>query len=97
MTEKDELWVKLNGQTARLDWTELQTHFARGVVIKVTAELDLVDVAVCVARDDVAKIDQWLDDGEISRATDADAQQWQDNNTEFWAVVAAPWVLVQQK
>ena len=34
----------LNQQTARVHWQELETHFARGVVIQVASDLDLVEV-----------------------------------------------------
>ena len=94
--EQDELWVTLNGQTAKLGWAELQKHFARGVVITVSTKLDLVDVAMRFARDDRAAVDQWLKSGEVARASSQDAERWERADTTFWAVVIAPWVLVQE-
>ncbi len=44
----EELSGILNGQTGQLAWPELERHFARGVVIKVDSDLDLVKVASAV-------------------------------------------------
>lgn len=93
---KEILYAKLNGETARIAWYELQRHFARGVVIKVEAGVDLVEVATQFALDDKAAILNYMDSGQIARASDADALGWSAGDTVFWAVVAAPWVLVQE-
>jgi hypothetical protein len=90
------LRAKLNAETGRLAWAELQRHFARGAVIKVVPGMDLVDVALAVARDDQVAIAAWLADGRIARAGDEDAIDWRDRDATFWAVVTAPWVLAQE-
>ena len=41
----DELKAKLNLETSRICWHELQTYFARGQVVRVSPDLDLLDVA----------------------------------------------------
>jgi hypothetical protein len=97
MTQDDDiLRAKLNAETGRLAWRELERHFARGVVVRVAGELDLVEVALAMARDDGKAVQAWLADGRIARATAEDAQAWHAAQSEFWAVVAAPWVLVQE-
>lgn len=86
----------LNGQTGRIRWPELQRHFARGVLIRVTGDLDLVEAAASVVRDDRARVEIWMREGRLVNARDEDAHRWAREQTEFWAVVAAPWVLVQE-
>jgi hypothetical protein len=86
----------LNAQTGRISWTELQRHFARGVVLAVAPGLDLVEVAASVVEDDTPRFRAWLDAGAVTRASLQDAQRWETAQTRFWAVVAAPWVLVQE-
>lgn len=86
----------LNAQTGRIGWEELQRHFASGKVIKVTASSDLVEVAATLVQDNKAQFQQWLSEGVVAHATDEDAMRWNAQNTEFWAVVAAPWILVQE-
>jgi len=90
------LRAKLNLETGRLPWAELQRHFARGVVVRVAQGLDLVEVAYRFAQDDRERVAAWLDSGQVARASDLDARAWQERGAEFWAIVVAPWVLVQE-
>jgi hypothetical protein len=90
---KDEL----NQQTATVDWSELVKHFARGVIIYVDADLDLIDVAHHIASDDVQTIEKLLTSGSLRRASDEDARDWNMRSPQFWCVVAAPWVLIQER
>ena len=92
----EELLAHFNAQTARLAWSEMVRHFARGVVVKVAPGMDLVGVAVAMAQDRVDEIEDWSRAGQIQRAGDDDALYWHEQNSEFWAVVVAPWVLVQE-
>jgi hypothetical protein len=91
-----DLRQKLNFETAKLSWPELQRHFARGVVIVVTPELDLIEAAATFAENNRAQTEQWIRSGRLSRASDTDARRWQERSSVFWAVVVAPWVLVQE-
>lgn len=86
----------LNLETGQLAWRELQRHFARGAVIVVTRELDLIDVAVAFAQDNSVQTKAWIVSGQVAHATDADARRWQERNSMFWSLVIAPWVLVQE-
>lgn len=94
-TESD-LKARLNAETARIPWCELQRHYARGVLVRVSSDLDLVGVACAVVRDDSALMETWAAEGRVGRAQDADAQRWQQRDALLWAVVVAPWILVQE-
>jgi hypothetical protein len=97
MSEADELLrAKLNAETGKLGWSELERHFARGLVVKVAAELDLIEVAVAMSHDDKAVVEAWLTQGLVSRASTEDAIAWHSQQSQFWVVVAAPWVLIQE-
>ena len=91
-----ELREKLHLETGRLAWPELQRHFARGVVVVIARDLDLIDVAAAFAQNDAVQTQTWITRGAVARASDTDAQRWQRDNQVFWAVVVAPWVLVQE-
>lgn len=91
-----ELAAVFNAQTGRVGWPELERAFARGVLIRVAPELDLVRVAVDIARDDAVAVRAWQQDGKVAILTDVEAQDWQTSGSEFWAVVAAPYVLAQR-
>jgi hypothetical protein len=92
----DALRQQLNTETARIGWGELQRHFARGVLVKVAPDLDLVEVAARMAADDRDSVAAWLAAGSVAQATTDDAIAWQAREASFWAVVTAPWVVVQE-
>lgn len=91
----EELRIELNLQTSRMAWQELQRHFASGIVIGVSADLDLIDVAVRIANDDKAAITQWMGEQRIGQASDAQAAEWLAGDVTMWTVVVKPWILVQ--
>lgn len=93
----DELKSKLNLETSRIRWHELQTYFARGQVVRVEPELDLLEVAAELAADNKTLFEQWMRNGRIGEVAPDTAQYWYDRNEELWAVVIAPWVLVQDR
>ena len=86
----------LNAQTGRIGWPELARHFARGVVVCVADGEDLVAVAERFVGDCAGDIERLTLAGRVWRAQDHDARRWQEQDTRFWAVVVAPWVLVQE-
>jgi len=96
MTPSDILRAKLNRETAQLTWPERERYSARGDVIKVATGMDLVDTALHVAENNAATVQAWLADGRIARAELSDAEDWHARQPMFWAVVVAPWVLVQE-
>ena len=92
----DQLIARLNTETARISWPELERHFARGVLMTVSSELDLVQLGAHMIHDDKSIIDAWLETGVLRKTTDDDARGWSESETDLWAVVIAPWVLVQK-
>ncbi|NOX43638.1 MAG: DUF2288 domain-containing protein [Gammaproteobacteria bacterium] len=87
---------QLNNETGKLNWKELERHFARGAVIKVAIEIDLVNAAAMFAEDNKVLVESWLASGQVVRANEDDARRWGKNQQVFWAIVTAPWVLVQE-
>jgi hypothetical protein len=95
-SEREVLRAKLVLETACLGWKELERHFARGDVIRVATGIDLIDAALLLAENDTIAAQAWLADGRIARAELADAEDWHARQPQFWVVVVAPWVLVQE-
>lgn len=97
--EKDNelLRAKLNGETSRMQWAELQRFFASGAVIVVSDELDLIDVAARIACDDKQAVAQWMAENRLGKVSDAQASAWLEAEATLWAVVVRPWILVQQR
>jgi hypothetical protein len=96
-TDEQLLYAKLNGETARIPWKELQRYFASGLVIQVNEELDLVEVATRVAKDDTVTVSQWMTENRLGKVDDEQAQAWLETDAQVWAVVVRPWILVQYR
>ncbi len=82
-------------QTALISWAELARYFAAGKVLVVDQKLNLVEVAAVISTDEIDKAKRWLARKEIVPATDEQAKRWGEGEQSLWAVVTAPWVLVQ--
>jgi hypothetical protein len=94
---RQQLTADFHAQTAQIAFTELQRFFAGGQLVLVGRELDLVQVAVALAEDDTARFEEWIASGEVLAVTDELARRWLEGSVELWAVVAQPWVLVQEE
>ncbi len=92
---QDVYKAKVNLETAQIAWKELQRFFAGGVALMVSRELDLVEVAFQISRDNVELIKQWAEEGKLFKVSDTQAASWFDEDAMVWAVVVSPWVLVQ--
>jgi len=98
MTEQTStLYAKLLGETAMISWQELQPFFARGALLLVGEAVDLVEAAQAVAEDDRQKVAAWLASGDLARVDEARARDFLERDPQLWAVVVAPWVLVQER
>lgn len=91
------LYTKLLGETAKIDWQDLERFFAQGKLLSVARDLDLVSVAEAVASDDTQRVTQWVSAGLIERMQAATAADYAARNPELWAVVVSPWVCVQER
>lgn len=87
---------KLNLETARAPWRELQTFFASGMVLNVKEGLDLLLVGEQLAADNAPLVKEWLDSGQVAQVSDEQALAWFENDEELWTLVIKPWILVQE-
>ncbi len=94
--DDETLYAELVGQTARIEWTELERFFAKGQILKIAPTLDLVDVAMAMVRDRAESVGVWREAGEIDALDTDTARRWATGDTTLWAVVTPPWILVQE-
>ena len=94
-TDRDVEIARINGETAKIPWRELQRFFAQGKAVAVAPTLDLVAVAYELSRDNTEQYQEWQTSGKVTIVSDAQALEWIDANALMWAVVVRPWVLVQ--
>jgi len=87
--------ARINSETAKIAWHELQHFFAQGYAIFVAPDLDLVDVAWEMSCDQKALLEVWMADSKVGQVSDAQALEWLEADVMMWCVVIRPWVLVQ--
>ena len=90
------LRAKINQETAKIPWKELQRFFAQGRVVFVSSKLDLVEVAAGASEDRSAELESWMSESKIAAVTDEQARRWFEIDALLWTVVVKPWVLVQE-
>ena len=86
---------RINAETAKIAWSELQRFFAQGHAIAVSPGLDLVEVAYQVSVDNKQQVEGWIKASQFGPVSDSQALEWLEANALMWAVVVRPWVLVQ--
>jgi hypothetical protein len=91
------LYAKLLGETARITWQELQPFFAKGALLWIAPDQDLVAVAQAMAENDQAKVSAWLEAGTLEKVGEGRAAELLARDPELWAVVVSPWVLFQER
>ena len=89
------LKTKLNLETARAPWSELQTFFAQGLVLNIQKDLDLLMVAEQFAADNKVLFEEWLSSGAVAQVSDEQAVKWYEADASVWTLVIKPWILVQ--
>lgn len=88
---------KVNLETSLIYWRELQRFFASGLAIAVSNDLDMVEVAYQFSQDNKTLVQQWLQQKKVAPVSDEQASRWYQEDSEVWAVVVKPWILVQEK
>ena len=96
MTGSNEIKAKLNLETGKLAWQELERFFAKGVVVYIKPGLDLVEVASAIAQDQKNEITKLLASGQVSKPSIEQVEVWHRDDQVFWAVVVSPWILIQE-
>ena len=58
--DTNELIARLNGETAKIEWHQLQKHYATGSVVAVDKGFDLIKVAIALNQDDTERLSSGL-------------------------------------
>ena len=87
--------AKINLETAKVPWTQLQRFFAAGQVFDVHASLDLTEVALKMSQDNTEFVQSLMAKKHIQPVRDQQASAWLNADALVWCVVVKPFVLVQ--
>lgn len=97
LTPKEELIMKLNGETAIVAWQEIEPFFAKGNLLLIDQGVDLINCAADLSLDNAEAIKPLIDSEKIQRMPLEFVKESCQPETEFWSVVVAPYVLAQLK
>jgi hypothetical protein len=79
------------------EWEWLIPHVQRDAVIVVALEVDLLDVGVAIAGDNIPSVEQWIDQQLIAKPTTEQMGEWNVNRSKrFQTLIIQPYVLVQE-
>jgi hypothetical protein len=80
---------------AELEW--LKPHIQHDRVVVVHPELDLLDVGVAIATDDVQSVQHWIGEQLLHKPFPDQLADWNSDQTKrFQALIVQPYVLVKE-
>lgn len=91
------LYAEILGETARISWGELAPWFAKGLLLWVASDQDLIAVAEAIAADDKKQVNSLMQKRLLARLGNEQARDFHARDPELWATVVSPWVLVQER
>ena len=93
-----DLKAQLTENMDEAEWDWLVPHAQRDAVIIVADQLDLLDVGVAIASDNISKVQVWIDEALLAKPSTEQLGEWNGNRTKrFNALIVEPYVLVQEK
>lgn len=91
-----DLRAELAAMVDEAEWEWLIPHAQRDAIVMVTPGLDLVEVGVALASDDVPSVQHWISEQLIYKPTSDQLANWgHDRTHRFNALIVQPYVLVQ--
>lgn len=90
-----DIKTQLEEEKADIEWSDLIPHAQRDALIIVNESLNLVDVGVAIASDDVRMVQNWISEGLIQKPSSEQLGAWNVTpNKKFSALIVQPFVLV---
>ena len=94
----EEIRKRLTQEVDRAEWDWLKPHIARDNVVIVNQGLDLVEVGVAIASDQVPSVQRWISEQLIVKPSKEQLEQWSKrDNLHFQALIVQPYVLVKEE
>ena len=93
---ESDLKSKLRAEVRVSDWMKLGDFANRDAIIVISEELDLLEVAESVVRDDKEIVASWVDEQLVTKPNDFQLRLWSHSPTRpFRCLIVYPYVLVQ--
>ncbi len=93
-----DIRAELTENIDEAEWDWLIPHVQRDAVIVVSSQINLVDVGVAIASDNIPEVQTWIDEALLAKPSNEQMGQWNANRTKrFNTLIVQPYVLVQEK
>ena len=87
---------RLNKDIADVRWQYLMSHVQRDAIVFVTKHLNLIEVGIAVAKDDVNSVQHWISKALIHKPSPEQLTTWNaDPSISFNTLILQPFVLIQ--
>ncbi|WP_127718461.1 DUF2288 family protein [Halobacteriovorax sp. HLS] len=94
----ENLKEKLSSEKEAASWKILEEHHEREALLIVDKELDLIEVGISIANDEVAKVKDWLTSQQLMRPDEQMVLDFaEDDSMSFEFIIIQPYVLAQKK
>lgn len=91
-----DLKLELAEMVGPAEWRWLSPHASRDAVVLVDQTLELAEVGVALATDDVPTVNRWIEEELITKPTPDQLQIWEKTSGKrFQSLIVQPFVLVQ--
>lgn len=93
-----DLKDKFEKELELCDWSMLAPHYARGVLLLVKPEIELITVAIALAEDNAQVVKQWQTSEYLRPPSDEEVTSWNKMSGEKFAkfLIVQPFVLIQK-
>lgn len=92
-----DIKTQLSEEIAQMPWCDLIPHVKRDRVIFVNPSLNLLEVGEAMANDNATLVSQWINKGLISKPTQPQLSDWNDNlQQKFNTIIVQPFILISQ-
>ena len=82
---------------AEVCWQDLRIHLQRDAIILISADLDIIQVAVALAEDDSRQVETWITSGAIGKPSRQQLDGWEEDlEKRFRMLIVQPFILVQE-
>ncbi|MFM7472239.1 MAG: DUF2288 domain-containing protein [Nodosilinea sp. LVE1205-7] len=91
-----DLKTELAEMVGPAEWRWLSPHADRDALLLVDQGLDLVEVGLAIAEDDLTRVSHWLSEALVTRPSPPQLEAWsQEPRKQFQSLIVQPFVLVQ--
>ena len=92
-----ELRAELEKDLDEAQWEWLIPHVKRDSVLIIAKELNLVDVGIAIASDNLLSVQHWISEQLIQKPSETQLSDWNsDPQKRFNTLIVQPYVLIQE-